>query len=37
MKAFLSMAILVSIFGFFACTAIAQQISGPSHLLSSAD
>ena len=29
----LSMAIVVSIFGFFACTALAQQITAPSQLL----
>ena len=36
MKAFLSMAILASIFGFLACSALAQQ-SAPSHLLVSID
>ena len=33
MKTFLSMAIVVSIFGFFACNALAQQIAEPSQLL----
>jgi len=33
MKTFLSMAIMISIFGFFACTALAQQVAAPSHLL----
>jgi hypothetical protein len=33
MKAFLSLAILASIFGFFTFTAFADQIAAPSFLL----
>jgi hypothetical protein len=37
MKTFLSLAIVVSIFGFFACTALAETISAPSQLLTTLD
>ena len=33
MKTVLSMAIMISIFGFFAFNAFAQQVAAPSHLL----
>jgi hypothetical protein len=37
MKTVLSMAIVVSIFAFFATTALAQQIAAPSSLLTTLD